>query len=134
MSNKNPPLVELVAINRLKTHEAVSQTHGRQVLRQLVRAKCFTKPILVDKRTGMIIDGHHRAYLIKKLGYKKIPALLLDYFSRQITVTSRRPEYKVDKKSIIARAKQQRPLPYKTTKHSLIYPLPKIKVNFNELS
>jgi len=134
MSNKNPPIVKLVTIDRLKAHEAISQTRGRQVLRQLVRAQCFTKPILVDKQTSMIIDGHHRSYLIKKLGYKKIPALLLDYFSRQITVTSRRPEYKVDKKSIITRAKQQRPFPYKTTKHSLAYPLPKIKVNFNELS
>ena len=133
MSNKNLPTVKLVALNRLKAHEATSPARSRKVQRQLFRAGLFTKPILIDKKTKVILDGHHRSYLLKKLGYKKIPALLLSYHSRRIKVKSRRRNIKVAKNLVLARARRGQLFPYKTTKHLLPYSVPKINYHLSKL-
>lgn len=133
MTTKNLPAVKLMSIKRLKGHEQTNPIRLQKILRRLMTDGYFTRPILVDKKTYTILDGHHRYQLLKKLGCSKIPGWPLDYRSRRITVTSRRPEYKINKKIIVARAGGRQLFPYKTSKHTLAYPLPKIKVDLNEL-
>ena len=41
----------------------------------------YTKPLLVDKQTGTILDGHHRYSIAKVLQLKQVPALCVDYLN-----------------------------------------------------
>tara|TARA_B100000768_G_scaffold180978_1_gene202413 strand:- start:6013 stop:6456 length:444 start_codon:yes stop_codon:yes gene_type:complete len=40
--------------------------------------------ILCCSKTMVIIDGHHRFFALKNLGFKKIPVTKIDYFSNDI--------------------------------------------------
>ena len=41
----------------------------------------YTKPLIVDKQTGAILDGHHRHSIAFLLGLKQVPALCVDYLN-----------------------------------------------------
>ncbi len=57
---------------------------------------------------------------LKKLGYRKIPAKLVDYGSSKIQVESWRPEKEVTKEDVIRMAESGKKFPAKTTKHMII--------------
>ncbi len=103
------------------------------MLKLLLKAGKFIKPIIVDKKSNVILDGHHRVFALKKLGCHKIPALALNYQSRRIDVKSRRKAYRVSKKIVLDRALKQNLFPYKTTKHFLKKELPAINISFQQL-
>lgn len=41
--------------------------------------------IICCSKSKVIIDGHHRYFTLKKLGFKKIPVTQIDYFSDDIS-------------------------------------------------
>lgn len=123
----------LLNINRLKAHEQISLARGRVVQDLLIRAGKFTQPIIVDKNTGVILDGHHRVFILKRLGCRKVPALAVNYQSKIISVRGRRKNYRINKTIVLKTALNNQLLPYKTTKHLLKIKMPKISMNFNQL-
>ena len=40
--------------------------------------------ILCCSKSMVIIDGHHRFFALKKLGFKKVPVTTIDYFSKDV--------------------------------------------------
>jgi hypothetical protein len=52
--------VELVPIEWLKAHEGIRLKKVRELAEVTKKWGCYTKPLLVDKQTGTILDGHHR--------------------------------------------------------------------------
>ncbi|MDP7000908.1 MAG: hypothetical protein QGH90_03305, partial [Candidatus Poseidoniaceae archaeon] len=52
--------VILVDIDWLKPHEEIRQKNMQQLLKMTLRWKGYTRPLLVDEKTGAILDGHHR--------------------------------------------------------------------------
>jgi len=77
--------LKFVRIEKLRPHEA---TYPELVdtLVDDIKRRALIYPIIVDRETMVIIDGHHRVEAFKKLGFEKIPALLVDYRSLMITV------------------------------------------------
>ena len=65
----------------------------------------------------VIIDGHHRFYALKNLGFKKVPVTTIDYFSDDIKTDS---EEKFSKDSIINSGLNKQFLEPKSTNH-LVY-------------
>jgi ParB-like chromosome segregation protein Spo0J len=107
--------VELVAIDKLRAHEQVCPQRLAAVM-NLIREKGeIVNPIIMDRKTRVILDGHHRAAGLTKLGYKLIPVMAVDYFSDKVKVFLRREE--LIKKIVISRALKKRLLPSKTTRH-----------------
>lgn len=125
--------IYLVNINRLKAHERINADRCARVRQILLQSRKFTKPIIVDKASGVILDGHHRVFVLRKLGYRKIPALSINYRSAIIKVNTRRKNYKVTKEIVLSRARKKQLFPYKTTKHLLKKKLPHINFDFNQL-
>ena len=39
----------------------------------------FTKPLIADKTTGTILDGHHRFAVAQRLGLARIPVVCIEY-------------------------------------------------------
>lgn len=74
-------------------------------------------PVLADKKTFVLLDGHHRLLALKELGIRRIPALLVDYRGRDIKVKPRRKKIPVNKKAVISNALSNKLFPPKTTKH-----------------
>ena len=70
--------------------------------------------ILVCNKTNIIIDGHHRYYVLKTLKIKSVPVSFIDYHS-EIILTDRKK--KLSKEKIIKSAKNKILYPSKTSKH-----------------
>jgi hypothetical protein len=64
----------------------------------------------------VIIDGHHRYFTLKKLGFKKIPVTKIDYFSKSI-VTNKTEKY--SKQEVIDNAISGKLMEPKSTSHKI---------------
>lgn len=79
-------------------------------------------PIVVERTSFAVMDGHHRLAAARQLKLKYIPCLLLDY--DLVAVDASRDGYHVDPCEIMRRAKAGNLYPPKTTRHQFPSPLP----------
>ena len=81
---------------------------------------------MLKKKDYMILDGHHRFATAKKLGLKKIPAILVDY--DDVDVWTLRKEYPVSQKLVRKKVVTDKKIyPYKTVKHKYYFEIPTIE-------
>ncbi len=113
--------VEMLPIINLLAHERVSEKRVYELVRSLKQDQLLKKPIIVAKDFMIVLDGHHRIAALKTLGARYIPAYVVDYFSKDITVRIRRKKLmeRLIKEAVISYAKQGIQFPYKTTKHTI---------------
>jgi hypothetical protein len=84
---------------------------------EIEAAGCWRYPVWVERRTGIIMDGHHRREFALRRGYTRVPCLVLDY--SQVILESRRPDVQLTPEVVISRGLAGCPFPPKTTRHSL---------------
>jgi hypothetical protein len=85
----NPEIIiglELVDVDLIFPHEKIIEKNTSTISNFL---KSFNDHIVLSSilccsKSMVIIDGHHRYFSLKKLGFKKIPVTKLDYFSNDI--------------------------------------------------
>lgn len=112
----------LINIDDLKIHESVDSDHLRDLQSQISLDGHIKVPIIVDKNSMVVLDGHHRLNCCRNLGFKKIPCMLVDYFGDpEITVSSRRKKFKITKKIVVAAGLTGSLFPRKTTRHCVPY-------------
>lgn len=111
--------------SRLKPHERVSISRAIALLLHMYFFRVFPAPILIDRESHTILDGHHRHWAARMLGVKKIPCVVVEYLSDStVQVETRRPTITVDKALILNRSRSGELFPQKTTRH--IYILPEV--------
>lgn len=114
--------LSLLNIADLKTHERVNYSHLHELQDQISKDGCIKVPIIVDKNSLVILDGHHRLNCCKNLGFRKIPCMLVDYIADpEILVSSRRKSFKITKKIVVAAGLSGSLFPQKTTRHFVPY-------------
>jgi len=69
----------LLHVDDAKPHEETDEARFRRVKNSLLHSKTLIKPIIVDRESLTIIDGHHRYMSLLSMGYKLIPVVLADY-------------------------------------------------------
>lgn len=69
----------------LKPHEDVIESIVVENINMLKR-RCKIVPIVVDRNSLTILDGHHRHQAAVILGLDKIPVILVDYLSEDIKI------------------------------------------------
>ena len=107
----------------LRTHEKVRFFHAIRVTLKTLFRGYFKKPILVDRKTNTILDGHHRHWASKRLMLKKIPCYCVDYLGDEsIEVHPRRKNIHVSKEKVVAMGLSDTVFPHKTTKHKYVLP------------
>lgn len=118
--------IEWIPVAFLKPHEALKERKAGNFLRFARRTKGLrTKPILIDRTTGVILDGHHRYWICKNLGCTRIPCIAVDYLKdRSIRVLPRRKGLPVSKEEVIHMGLSAITYPPKTTKH--VYQIPEM--------
>jgi hypothetical protein len=126
--------IEIIDINSLIPHEHIDEDNLEKVKNNIEVEKIIKKPILVDKKSKVILDGHHRYNSLKLLGCSKIPVLLVNYHSKKINLGFFRNIYEyVTKYEIIECAKCGNLFPKKTTRHTHSIKNPKIQIKITEL-
>jgi len=107
-----------IEIKKIRDHEAVDEDHLEEIKARICHSGIFKEPIVVDKKTLVVLDGHHRLNSCRRLGFKKIPCLVVNYLTdRKIKVVSRRKNIFVNKNEVIKMGLSDRVFPKKTTKH-----------------
>jgi ParB-like chromosome segregation protein Spo0J len=122
-------LFKIVEIDKLKIHEKVDFLRLDKLMKEIKKDGVLKKPIVVDKKTYVVLDGHHRLEALKRLGLRKIPVIFVNYSSPLIKVLSWRKGEIINKKSVIEAAISGRAFPPKTSKHMV-----KIKNNWRHIS
>jgi len=108
---------KLISLRDLKQHEKISQDHLFSIRDDIISDGFIRNPIIVDRDSGVILDGHHRYNAALEMGLKRIPTVLVDYLSSEIKVYPRRKNIKVTKEIIIQIGENGKLFPYKTTRH-----------------
>ncbi len=110
--------VRLVPITNLRPHEHILPAHADFLRRNLLLQGMRT-PLLVDRATGIILDGHHRFIALKGLGARRVPVCHVDYDDERIVVRGW-GNLLVTKEQVRAMAASGSLFPCKTTKHMFI--------------
>lgn len=109
-----------IAVSDLKPHEHIIESHVDEIFDQIKESMQILNPILIDSKTKVILDGHHRYTAAKKLLLKRIPCVCVDYLNDEIiAVYPRRENSAISKKMVIAAALQGKAMPHKSTRHEI---------------
>jgi len=126
--------IKIIDIGLLKQHEMVVECHLSKLAEEIKKDGCIKDPVIVDKNTLVILDGHHRYNALKRMGMKYCPVCLVDYRSGKIKVGCWRKGETITKSDVIVAGMSQKLLVPKTSKHeipdrpvSLMIPLERLR-------
>ena len=120
ISSKITNNICLIDLEKLKEHEEIRPDYLEELKNEILSDGILKMPIAVDKKTYIILDGHHRLHALKKIGCKRIPVILFDYQSPEIKVLPHREGETVNKEMIIQTALAGRRMPPKTSRHMIL--------------
>jgi len=128
-----------VPVAWLKPHEQI--VHRERVdalVDAVVRWDAFRKPLLVDRESGSILDGHHRYYAALEMGLERVPAALVDYLEDESIRVDVWPGgdhgvETISKEDVIQMCLSADVFPPKTSRHTFGEPLAPIFVPLDEL-
>ncbi len=128
--------VELVPLEVLRPHEQILPKKVDQLEKMTHRWNAYTKPLLIDRATGTILDGHHRYQVALRLELLCVPCVLIDYLEDDLIELDIWPNCgrdKVTKNEVIQAALSGNLFTPKTSRHRLSDHLPPIAVTLSRL-
>ncbi|MGC8933146.1 MAG: ParB N-terminal domain-containing protein [Candidatus Methanodesulfokora sp.] len=123
--------VFLVPLSYLLPHEHVKRCRAVEIRRNIEESGVFKRPIVVDRETGTILDGHHRFTAAKIVGLTRIPAFLVRYASAEIEVVGWKDP--VTKRDVLEAALSGKLMPPKTSRHLLPFEQERIDLSLDEV-
>jgi hypothetical protein len=130
-------VVTLVDINWLKAHEdVVSEERVKKLYEATIGWNAYRLPLLVDSRSGAILDGHHRYAVGRVLGLSRLPAILVDYLNDDSISVDVWPECGVQcltKQDVIEMSLSDEVFPPKTSKHDFVSSFSPINIPLSKL-
>ena len=114
------PQLTLVDIDKLNDHEEVDPFHLQSLRAQIELDGLLRKPIVVDRHTNTIINGHHRRHALSQLNCKRIPVIFINYNSCEVVAAAWRDGEEVTKDTVLHAALSGNKLPPKTSKHFVL--------------
>lgn len=128
--------IVLVPLEWLKPHEEVKERNRDKLLEMTKRWGGYTKPLIVDKHTGAILDGHHRHSVGQLLGLKRVPAICIDYLRDDDVQVDVWPGCGLDtisKQEVIDMSLSEGVFPPKTSRHTIADHTPPIFIPLERL-
>lgn len=80
--------ITIADLDDLKLHEEVIDSYLEELADAIKENGIVMDPIIVDKESGVILDGMHRATAVEKLGYDRIPVCYVDYRDSKVELGS----------------------------------------------
>ncbi|CAB50420.1 L-serine kinase SerK [Pyrococcus abyssi] len=100
-----------IELDKMKPHEQLVQRELEDFIESVTGSGIFWKPMLLAKIPGtdeyLIVDGHHRWAGLQKLGAKRAPSVILDYFDEGVKVYTWYPAFKGSVEKVIERLKAE---------------------------
>lgn len=126
--------IALIPLELLRPHEQVDRRYLKCLREVILRDGVLIKPLIVDARTLIILDGHHRYEILRSLGKRYAPAVLVDYDDdKLVTVSSWRPGWNVTKEMVRKAGLSGRLLPPRTSRHRLSFRVPCLNIPLDKL-
>ena len=114
--------------------EEVDEEAVHRLAASISQAGTWTTPIPIDRETGIIMDGNHRARAAVLLGLHYLPCVLLSYRDPRVVVTHWHSGEPFCVDSIHSQVLlHKRLLPYKTTRHLFAPALPDTEIQLDML-
>ena len=110
--------VKMIDIELLNPHEKIIEEKKISLVKFIKSYESYyiISSIVCCHETLLVIDGHHRYFALKELGFKKVPVTLIDYRSDSIRTGKMNP---LDKKFIVDVGKSSTLLEPKSTEHAV---------------
>ena len=122
-------------IRVLRPHEQTRPELLAGLLAEIERDGVLKVPVLVEREHHVILDGHHRWEALRRLGCRRIPAYVVDYFSEEISLTTWPGAIvaTVTKEEVVDHGLRGDLFPPKTTRHILKEKVPESPVPLKDL-
>ncbi|MCY0867993.1 MAG: DUF5603 domain-containing protein [Desulfurococcus sp.] len=95
----------LIDIDNLVIHEEIVEARLKELTEKIRRENAVDMPIVVAPIPGtskyLIVDGHHRWAAVKALGYRRIPCIVIDYYSPDVKLKTWLPGIIGDVKPVL---------------------------------
>ena len=127
--------VVLVETVSLRGHEEVIPDNLETRTSKLL-SKGFYKPIIVDRRSMVILDGHHKWTAAKSLGLARVPVILVDYLVDEGVLVDVWPgcgRESITKTEVLEMGVSGDVFPPKTSRHTLPFEIPSIGIPLDDL-
>ena len=127
--------VVLVETVSLRGHEEVIPDNLETRTSKLLR-KGFYKPIIVDRGSMVILDGHHKWTAAKSLGLARVPVILVDYLVDEGVLVDVWPDCgreSIAKTEVLEMGVSGDVFPPKTSRHTLPFKIPSISIPLTDL-
>lgn len=115
-----PLELRLVRLDELIEHEEIDPLHLERLMAEIVSDGYLKKSLAVDHKTMVILDGHHRYNILKRLGCKRVPVSIFDYDSEYIVVETGDRGIPVSKDVVRSAGLSGKKLPSKSSRHMVI--------------
>ena len=128
--------VVLVETVSLRGHEEVIPDNLETRTSKLLR-KGFYKPIIVDRGSMVILDGHHKWTAAKSLGLARVPVILVDYLVDEGVLVDVWPDCgreSITKTEVLEMGVSGDVFPPKTSRHTLPFKIPSISIPLSDLT
>ena len=128
--------VDLVSLGLLRPHEGTISKKVDELEKMTHRWKAYVLPLVVDKKTGVILDGHHRHQVALRLGLECLPCVQVDYIGDdtiELDVWPNCGRDSVKKEEVIKAGLNGELFTPKTSRHRLSDHLPPISVSLSRL-
>ena len=127
--------VVLVETVSLRDHEEVIPNNLETRTSKLL-SKGFYKPIIVDRGSMVILDGHHKWTAAKSLGLARVPVIMVDYLIDESVLVDVWPDCgkeSVTKTEVLEMGGSGDVFPPKTSRHTQPFKIPSIRIPLSEL-
>ena len=133
LKNKNTikSVYDLVNINELYPIEDYIEERALKLKKKIQNDGFWTKPIIVDEKNKLVMDGHHRLIVAKKMELKRIPVIYANY--DDIPIWSLTETEIVSYSLVRKRALKGDIYPFKTVKHRFNFEVGECKIPLDEL-
>ena len=128
--------VDLVSLEVLRPHEETIPKKVDELEKMTHRWRAYVLPLVVDKKTGVILDGHHRHQVALRLDLKCLPCVQVDYTEDdtiELDVWPNCGRDYVSKEEVIKAGLNGELFTPKTSRHRLSDHLPPISVSLTRL-
>ena len=127
--------VVLVETVSLRGHEEVIPDNLETRTSKLL-SKGFYKPIIVDRESMVILDGHHKWTAAKSLGLARVPVIMVDYLVDEGVLVDVWPDCgkeSITKTEVLEMGVSGDVFPPKTSRHTLPFEIPSIGIPLGDL-
>jgi len=107
--------MELISLELLKHIEGYSEKRAEMMKGKIIKDNLWRKPVCIEKKHYLILDGQHRVEAAREMGLIRIPCELFDY--QDVEVWSLRSNHEVSREMVVEKTLRGDIYPYKTAKH-----------------